>query len=84
VEKFVIEHPEPKLYFHDLGRLFASAYCGAFKPATVCHSIANTDLFCLNKDAILDIAVASSPVTEKKDPNDSEAIISGEKLAYKM
>jgi hypothetical protein len=39
----------------------------------------------LNKDAILDVAVASSLVTEKKDPNDSETgIISGEKPAYKM
>jgi len=39
----------------------------------------------LNKDAISDVAVASCLVTEKMDPNDSEAgIILGEKSAYKM
>jgi len=73
VEKFVIEHPEPKLDFHELGRLFASAYRDAFEPAIVCHSFAKTGLFPLNKDAISDVAVASSLVTEKMDPNDSEA-----------
>jgi hypothetical protein len=85
VEKFVIESPEPKLDFHELSRLFTSAYCVAFQPATLCHSFAKTGLFPLNKNAVLDFAVASSLVTEKKDPDDSEAgIISGEKPAYKM
>jgi hypothetical protein len=82
----VIEHREPKLDFHDLiSRLLACAYCGVFQPGRVCHSFANTGLFPLNKDAISDVAVASSLFTERKDPNDSETgIISGEKSAYKM
>jgi hypothetical protein len=35
VEKFMTENPEAKLDFHDFNRLFVSAYCGAFQPATV-------------------------------------------------
>jgi len=55
------------------------------KSAIVCHSFAKTGLFPLNKDAVSGVAVASSLVTEKKDPNDSEAgIILEEKPAYEM
>jgi hypothetical protein len=43
-------------------------------------SFAKTGLFSLNRDAISDAAITSSPVTERKGPNASDAgITSGEK-----